>query len=274
MAANVNMFRFYLPLSIPTVTMRLRKLRHSKTCLREIGKNEIGIGIQPIIKILYVEAYDLNWKIKFTNSEESDVSEKENSIISRRGLLKIGSVTLLSAIVMPMLGNVTSAYAASAGGKMLIIYYSWGGNTRTMATQIQSLTGADIFELKTIDPYPAEYRPTTEQAKREQESGYRPPLAVKIENLADYDTIFIGSPNWWGTLAMPFFTFLEEHNLSGKTLIPFVTHEGSGFGSSLSDLRKLCPNATILEGLAVRGGRVRNAQPEVAQGLKKIGITK
>jgi flavodoxin len=182
--------------------------------------------------------------MKFTNSEESDVSEKEKSTISREEK------------------------------KMLIIYYSWGGNTRTMATQIQSLTGADMFELKTVNPYPAEYRPTTEQAKREKESGYRPPLATKIENLEDYDTIFIGSPNWWGTLPMPFFTFLEEHNLAGKTLIPFMTHEGSGFGNSLSDLMKLCPNATILEGLAERGGRVRNAQPGVAQWLKKIGITK
>jgi flavodoxin len=209
-------------------------------------------------------------------NEESDVSEKEKNTISRRCLLKICSMAFLTAVALPMPGKGAFAYAADSAGeqRMLIIYYSWSGNTRIMAMQIQALTGADMFELKTVDPYPAEYRPTTEQAKREQESGYRPPLATKIENLEDYDTIFIGSPNWWGTLAMPFFTFLEEHTLSGKTLIPFMTHEGSGFGNAPSDLRKLCPNARILEGLAVRGGRVRNAQPEVAQWLKKIGIAK
>jgi flavodoxin len=143
-----------------------------------------------------------------------------------------------------------------------------------MAEQIQSVTGADIFELKTVTPYPKEYRPTTEQAKREQESGYRPPLSTKPENLSDYDVIFIGSPNWWGTLAMPFFTFLEENNLSGKTVVPFMTHEGSGFGNALADLKRLCPNAAIMEGLAIRGGRVQGAQSEIARWLSKIGMSR
>lgn len=190
-------------------------------------------------------------------------------------MIKIGAAGLLAAIAMPILGGVSPAFAAQAGGgkKPLIIYYSWGGNTRYMAQQIQNLTGADIFELTTVALYPKEYRPTTEQARRELDSGYRPLLSSKIDNLADYDIIFIGSPNWWATLAMPFFTFLEEHNMAGKTLIPFMTHEGSGFGSSINDLRKLCPNATILEGLAVRGGRVRNAQSDITRWLQKTGMT-
>ncbi|CAK7069933.1 MAG: hypothetical protein DELT_01819 [Desulfovibrio sp.] len=178
----------------------------------------------------------------------------------------------LSAIMCFSTAGVADA-AQPGGKKMLVIYYSWGGNTRYMAEQIQTLTGADIFELTTVTPYPKEYRPTTEQARRELDSGYRPPLSSKIDNLADYDTIFIGSPNWWATLAMPFFTFLEEHTMAGKTVVPFMTHEGSGFGNSLNDLKKLCPNATILEGLAIRGGRVRNSQPDIARWLTKIGMT-
>ena len=202
------------------------------------------------------------------------MSQYNRKSISRRSLFTL-CVALLVAVAVPLLGMASAAHAAAPEGKkMLIVYYSWGGNTKHMAEQIQSITGADIFELKTVDPYPKEYRPTTEQAKREQQTGYRPPLSAKPENLADYDTIFIGSPNWWGTLAMPFFTFLEGSDLSGKTIIPFMTHEGSGFGSALTDLKKLCPKATILEGLAVRDGSVQGAQPEIARWLAKIGMSK
>lgn len=208
------------------------------------------------------------------------MSEQKKNAISRRGLIKIGAASLLTKLaipimpIIPMLGGASSAFAASAGGKkMLVVYYSWGGNTRYVAEQIQSLTGAAIFELKTVTPYPKEYRPTTEQARRELDSGYRPALSSKIENLADYDTVFIGSPNWWSTLAMPLFTFLEANNLSGKTIVPFITHEGSAFGRALTDLSALCPNAKTLEGLAIRGGRVKSAQPEIIEWLKKIGIT-
>lgn len=91
-----------------------------------------------------------------------------------------------------------------------------------------------------------------------------------------YD-IFIGYPNWWGTLPMAFFTFLEHHPFAGKTLIPFCTHEGSGMGRSVSDIKTMCPNATILEGIALRGGNIDNVQTgtvhkDIAQWLLKIGM--
>lgn len=202
------------------------------------------------------------------------MSDRKKIQMSRRDLLKAGAAGLLAAAAISPLGDVRQAFAAVAGGKkMLIIYYSWGGNTRFMAEQIRTLTGADIFALQTVDPYPTEYRATTEQARREQDSGYRPALSGRIDNLPEYDTVFIGSPNWWATLAMPFFTFLEEHTMAGKTLVPFMTHEGSAFGRTLTDIKTLCPNATIGEGLAIRGGRVRSSQPEIAQWLQKTGMT-
>ena len=180
------------------------------------------------------------------------------------------SIIVFAGFVLPATGHADP----KQNGKILIIYYSWGGNTRHMAEQIQKVTGADLFELKTVTPYPKEYRATTDQAKREQDSGFRPQLIAKPENLDSYSTIFIGSPNWWGTIAMPFFTYLEENNLAGKTIIPFMTHEGSGFGNSISDIKRLCPNATLLEGLAVRGGRVQGAQNDIAQWLTKIRMSK
>jgi flavodoxin len=183
---------------------------------------------------------------------------------------------LLGSTLVSLL-PVSSANAASTdltGKKTLIVYYSWGGNTRQIVDQIRKTIQADVFELKTVDPYPEEYRPTTVQAKREQETGYRPPLSTKIDNLDAYDVIIIGSPNWWGTVAMPVFTFLESYTLSGKTIAMYITHEGSRLGNSMDDLRKLCPSSTVLEGLAIRGGSVGSAQKDVDAWLRKIGLAK
>ncbi|BBB92556.1 MAG TPA: flavodoxin [Methylomusa anaerophila] len=157
---------------------------------------------------------------------------------------------------------------------MLIAYFSKTGNTREIANQIHANVGSDLFEIKTVDPYPVDYNATTEQAKREQESNYRPKLTATVPNMAAYDVVFLGYPNWWGTMPMALFTFLEGYNFSGKTIIPFCTHEGSRLGRSVSDLRQLCPQANILDGLAVRGSSVRNAQNDVATWLRQIGMVK
>ncbi|HEX3046844.1 MAG TPA: flavodoxin, partial [Bacillota bacterium] len=123
-------------------------------------------------------------------------------------------------------------------------------------------------------PYSSNYGAVVEQAKQEQESGYRPKLKTKIANIKSYDVVFVGYPNWWGTMPMAVFTFLEEYDLSGKTIAPFCTHEGSGLGQSVTDIAKLCPKSAILDGLAVRGRMVKNAQNEVSEWLRKIKIIK
>jgi flavodoxin len=92
--------------------------------------------------------------------------------------------------------------------------------------------------------------------------------------MPSYDVIFLGYPNWYGTMPMPVFTFLEEYNLSGKTIVPFCTHEGSGLGRSVTDIRKMCPQSTVLEGLAIRGSDVKDAQNEVTGWLRDIGMKK
>lgn len=157
--------------------------------------------------------------------------------------------------------------------KILVAYFSHSGNTRVIANQIHEKVGGDIFEIVTVNPYPTDYNALVDQAKQEQEENYRPQLKTKVENMDSYDVVFVGYPDWWGTMPMPVFTFLEEYNFSGKTIIPFCTHEGSGLGRSVEDIKKLCPQSTILNGLAIRGSDVKNAQSDVSKWLHEIGMT-
>ncbi|HOQ51880.1 MAG TPA: flavodoxin, partial [Candidatus Atribacteria bacterium] len=115
-------------------------------------------------------------------------------------------------------------------GNILIAYYSRSGNTRKLAQLIHQKVGGTVHEIQPEIPYPASYNATVEQAKKEIQAGFRPPLKTKIEHIEAYDTIFLGSPNWWSTIAPPVATFLEENDLSGKTIIPFCTHGGGGRG--------------------------------------------
>ncbi len=177
--------------------------------------------------------------------------------------------------VMATLAASLTGIHAQTGKKVLVAYYSLrNGNTRIVAEQIRQNVGGDIFRIETVRSYPSEYRAVTEQAKKELETGYRPKLKRTVPKFDDYDVIYLGSPNWWGTIAPAVFTFLESHNFSGKTIIPFITHEGSRMGNSVSDIKKLAPKATVLEGLPVRGGSADKAEPDVKAWLKKIGQMK
>lgn len=148
------------------------------------------------------------------------------------------------------------------------------GNTEVVATMIQEMTSSDLFHIESVNAYPADYKETTEMAQKELQTKARPKLTRHLETLTSYDMIFLGYPNWWGTMPMPVFSFLEEYDLSGKTLAPFCTHEGSGLGHSVADIRKACPKSTVLEGLAIRGGDVQHAQDEVAGWLREMGMKK
>jgi flavodoxin len=146
------------------------------------------------------------------------------------------------------------------------------GNTEVIAKKIQQLTGSDMFQIKTVKSYPDDYNETTNVAQEEKRQNARPKLTEKVEDMDSYDVICIGYPNWWGTMPMAVFTFLEAYDFSGKTIVPYCTHEGSGMGSSEHDIKKLCPNAKVLSGLAIRGGSVDRADKEVANWLKKLDL--
>lgn len=158
--------------------------------------------------------------------------------------------------------------------KILVAYFSHSGNTRVIAQIIQKETGAALFEIQAVKPYPQDYDEVVAVAKKEKAANARPVLKNHLSNIQEYDVVFLGFPNWWGSFPMAVATFLEESDLAGKTVIPFCTHEGSYMGSSERDLAKLEPKAKRLEGLAIRGRSVKEAQEEVSEWIKKIGIVK
>jgi flavodoxin len=142
------------------------------------------------------------------------------------------------------------------------------GNTEVAAKMIQEMAGGDMFRIEAVKTYPRDYREATKVAQDEQRADARPELANHVGNMDSYDLIFLGYPNWWGTMPMPVFTFLEGYDFSGKTIVPFCTHEGSGLGHSERDIAKLCPNAEILNGLAIHGSRVNASRKDIADWLK------
>ena len=144
------------------------------------------------------------------------------------------------------------------------------GNTEVIAKKIQELTGSEIFQIKAVKSYPEDYTETTKVAKEEQRENARPELTEIVDDMDSYDVIYIGYPIWYGTMPMAVFSFLESYDFSGKTIIPYCTHEGSGMGNSVRDIKKLCPNAKVLSGLAILGGSVDRADKIVANWLKKL----
>lgn len=139
--------------------------------------------------------------------------------------------------------------------EILTVYYSYSGNTRTVAEAIHSYVGGDIFEIKAKGSYPAEYRAMVNQAKQEIQSGYRPELVSFVPDISKYEVIFIGSPNWWGTITPQVSSFLEKHDLAGKTVIPFVTHGGGGAQRTFTDLAVQCKGCKVVQnGWAGYGG--------------------
>ena len=158
--------------------------------------------------------------------------------------------------------------------KILVAYFSHSGNTREIANQIHKSGGGDIFEIQAVKPYPHDYDAVVKQARQELDSGHKPELKTRIENIESYALVFIGYPTWWGTIPAPVKTLLSEYDFSGKTIAPFCTHEGSGLGRSVADISRLCPKSTVLDGVAIRGRDVKTAQNTVSEWLRMMRITK
>ena len=146
------------------------------------------------------------------------------------------------------------------------------GNTEVIARKIQGLTGSELFQIQTVKPYPDDYTATTRVAQDELNGNARPELTEMVTDMDSYEVIYLGYPNWWGTMPMAVFTFLDSYDFSGKTVVPYCTHEGSGLGSSERDIKKLCPTAKVLPGLAIKGGTVGRADNDLANWLKKLGL--
>jgi len=168
------------------------------------------------------------------------------------------------------LAAITSVSAQNS--KTLVVYYSRTGNTEAVAKQIQELTGADLFKVETVKAYPEGYHETTEIAQAEKNNNARPEIKGSVENIRQYDTVFIGFPIWWGTYPMGVATFLESHNLEGKTVIPFCTHGGGGVDKGFTDVRNAAPKAIHKDGLGLNGSRATSSQTDIEKWLRETGV--
>jgi flavodoxin len=182
----------------------------------------------------------------------------------------------MAALAALPLGATTATAAQgdakrAARTRTLVAYFSRSGNTRVVAGLIQRARGADLFEIRPANPYPEDYLETVAQARKESSSAYKPALAAKVPRIADYDTVFLGFPIWGETLPPVIRSFLAEHDLSGKNLIPFVTHGGYGLGNSLSVLASDAPKARLLNGFTMEADQERRTMERVTGWLKNVG---
>jgi flavodoxin len=166
-----------------------------------------------------------------------------------------------------------SAQNQTGTQKILVAYFSWGGNTRGIAGQIHQRAGGDLFEIQCVTPYSSNYSTCLDEALRDQRANARPALKTRVTNMAQYDTILLGYPNWWASIPAPIASFLEEYDLAGKTIIPFCSHGGGRFGQSLTAIAKLEPQAKIGDALSVHYSGGSSLANDIAAWLRKNGIT-
>ena len=148
--------------------------------------------------------------------------------------------------------------------KSIVIYYTWAGHTKAMAEIISNLTGAALLEINPTTPYSDNYNTVVVQAKKEIQDGYLPSIKTSDYDLTRFDTIYIGTPIWWGTMAPPLASFLKEQDFKGKTIMPFSTHGGGGKGHCDSDIEKLCSGAQIMPMHTAYEGGGKTAEKDMA----------
>lgn len=162
--------------------------------------------------------------------------------------------------------------AAETTSKSLVVYFSWSGNTENVAKSIQTQTNSDLFEIVPKTPYSDDYNTVVDLAQEEQKNNARPEIADVIENIEQYDVIYVGFPNWWGDMPMILYTFFDTYDLSGKTIAPFCTSGGSGLSNTVNKMKELEPNATVTNGLHIGSAASSNPDDAVSQWLNEIGI--
>lgn len=167
----------------------------------------------------------------------------------------------------------TDSNDASAGASRVVIDDEIKGAMQYMAEIIADTSGGDLFRIETVQQYPGEHEPLVDIAADEKADSARPELATHIENLDDYDTIFIGYPNWWADMPMPLYTFLEEYDFSGKTIIPFNSHGGSRFSNTIETISSYEPNATVItDGFTVSRENVADVAEDLSAWVHGLGF--
>lgn len=168
----------------------------------------------------------------------------------------------------------TNGIDADSGASVVVKDEDVLGNMEYMALTIQDAIGGDLFQIETKEAYPLDHEPLVDQAAEEQDENARPELATHIENPDQYDTILLGYPNWWGDMPQPLFTFLEEYDFSGKTIIPFNSHGGSGFSNTIEEIKELQPDANVSdEGLSISRNKVADSAQDVTDWAKSLDLS-
>jgi flavodoxin len=191
------------------------------------------------------------------------------NLMSPRRALPVGLLWSLVA-GSTLSARPSRAQAAGSGSRVLVAYFSRTGNTRVIAGQIRRARDADLFEIRPAEPYPEDYEETVAQARRERDEGYEPPLAATVPDIATYDTVFLGLPIWGGTAPPVIRSFLSAHDLSGKTLVPFVTHGGYGRGQSLQVIRSHAPRSRVSQGFTMEADQERRTLETVTRWLQDV----
>ena len=167
-----------------------------------------------------------------------------------------------------------SSTSIEMGSKSLVVYFSWSGNTENVAKSIQSKTNSDIFEIVPAIPYSDDYDTVVDLAQEEQKNHARPAISGNIENIGQYDVIYVGFPNWWADMPMILYTFFDTYDLSGKTVALFCTSGGSGLSGTVNKVKSLEPNAIVTDGLHIGSGSSSNPDNAVSAWLNDIGLAK
>lgn len=208
--------------------------------------------------------------------------------MNRRDFLKLAGVSLLSLAALtigcgsfnaakadapaPKVKQSTSEGASqnmNNGKKILVAYFSWSGNTKAVAEEIHKQVGGDIVEIVPATPYSETYSVTVAKAKAEQAANARPAISTKIADFDKYDVVFLGYPNWWGSMPMPVATFIDTYKMSGKKVAPFFTHGGGGVQRCMSDLEARAQGAKFTDYLCLSGSSAKNSQGEITSWVKK-----
>ncbi|WP_243749300.1 flavodoxin [Mucilaginibacter agri] len=185
---------------------------------------------------------------------------------------RVGAKSIIAqAEAFKMVTNITPGNNAlkDDNHKILIVYLSRTNNTKVVAQLIQKQAGGDLVALELDKPYPANYQAIVAQVSQENDSGFLPPLKTKIDNIAQYDKIFVGFPTWGMQLPPPMKSFLKQYDLNGKTVIPFNTNAGYGIGSTFQTVKEMCPKSIVLDGFSTKGGVERDGVLFVMDGEKE-----
>ena len=180
---------------------------------------------------------------------------------------------LIALSALALAGLCGCSESADKKNGTLILYYSQTGTTKTLAEELQSLTGADIARIEAVDPYDEDYAATVERWRNEREEGVKVAIEPLTVDLASYDTLFLAFPVWGGSVASPVETFLTDNSLAGKTVVTFATFGSGGIGSATADVAAAQPDATVIQGFGIRNARIEKVAAEIERFLIENGYT-